>query len=113
MARQRSRHPQRRSPNGTIWSRLEKAGQDAGLTWKFGLFAAYLMVVFALGGGSRGDIYSLVFLRPVAVLVLGAGLLTIRGEHVRRNRWLFAIAVEHVRSPISPRLGRIPPKARC
>ena len=58
------------------------------------------MVVFALGGGSRGDIYSLVFLRPVAVLVLGAGLLTIRGEHVRRNRWLFAIAGACVALPV-------------
>jgi len=40
-----------------------------------------LLAVFALGGGSRDDIVSLIALRPLAVLCLGIGLVTLTREH--------------------------------
>ena len=51
---------------------------------RFWVLAVFLVFVFLTGGGSRPDIQSLVFLRPVAVLVCGYAAWTLRGEHVRR-----------------------------
>lgn len=51
-----------------------------------------LVMVFALGGGSRGDILSLVILRPLSIILLGIGLVTLTRDHVRSHRFLFVMA---------------------
>lgn len=45
-----------------------------------------------MGGGARGDIQSLVILRPMAALVCAFGLWGLRGDHIRENRFLFGFA---------------------
>lgn len=69
-------------------------GPAWGLRWPqpFTLLAAFLVVVFLTGGSSRADISSLMILRPIAVIVLALGLATLSRDHIRRNRWLFALA---------------------
>jgi len=51
------------------------------------------MLVFILGGGARGDIQSLIILRPAAVLISCLALFTLKREHIRRYRTLFIIAL--------------------
>lgn len=60
--------------------------------WPFWVLAAFLILTFLTGGGSRDDIQSLVILRPVAVLVCGLALFGLRRDHVRAYRFLFAMA---------------------
>lgn len=62
-----------------ILARFE--GNGAFLT-----LAALLMLVFFTGGGSRGDILSLVVLRPVAILCLALGLIWMPSEQWRLFR---------------------------
>ena len=45
-----------------------------------------LLATFVMGGGARGDIISLVVLRPLAILCLAIGLLGLRREHWRKYR---------------------------
>lgn len=45
------------------------------------VLALFLVVVFLSGGSSRADVPKLIVLRPIAVLVAGFGLATIRREH--------------------------------
>jgi O-antigen ligase len=52
----------------------------------------YLGLVFLMGGGARGDILSLVILRPVAIIVCGFALMTLGWKHIRQYRFLFALA---------------------
>jgi hypothetical protein len=59
---------------------------------QFWLLAAFLVCVFALGGSSRGDAGSLAVLRPLSALTLGVGCLSLEWAHVRRFRYLFALA---------------------
>lgn len=56
------------------------------------MLIGFLSLVFLTGGGSRGDIQSLVILRPVAVLVCGFGLWSLSAEHLRNYRFLFGFA---------------------
>lgn len=49
------------------------------------------VLLFALGGSSRADIWSLPFLRPLAVLSLFYGLWALRRDDVVRHRWLFIL----------------------
>jgi O-antigen ligase len=44
---------------------------------KFAVFAAFVILVALMGGGARSDITSLLVLRPLAVLAVAYGLLTI------------------------------------
>ena len=44
--------------------RIQLGGRATG----FALLAAFLAVVFLLGGSARDDVLSLVFLRPLSVL---------------------------------------------
>lgn len=48
--------------------------------------ALLLVCVFALGGGARDDIVSLIVLRPVAAIALGIGLFTLTREHWQAYR---------------------------
>lgn len=60
------------------------------------VLCAFLLIVFLTGGSSRADMPSLVLLRPVSLLVLGYGLLTLSRKHVRRYWPLVAIAAAAV-----------------
>ena len=67
-------------------------GLNAGrLNLPFWALTVFLAVTFLMGGGSRGDIQSLVILRPVAVVFCGLALLGLRREHVQAYRFLFAM----------------------
>lgn len=59
----------------------------------FVAMALLLVAAFLLGGGSRGDIASLIILRPVAVLLLAFGLWRLTWAQVRDNRFLFGMAL--------------------
>ncbi len=50
------------------------------------------MLAFFTGGGARGDIQSLIILRPVAVLACGFALWTLKWDQVQANKFLFGIA---------------------
>ena len=65
-------------------ARLE--GNGALLT-----LSALLVAAFLTGGGSRGDIVSLVLLRPFAVLCLALGLSWISRDHWNRYRLPLAL----------------------
>ncbi|WFL78726.1 O-antigen ligase family protein [Altererythrobacter arenosus] len=58
---------------------------------QFWILAVLLLLVFAMGGGSRADIQSLQFLRPLAILAAAFGVATIKPEHFRPYWSLFAI----------------------
>lgn len=57
------------------------------------LLVGYLILVFLLGGGARSDIQSLIALRPLAILVCGIGLLTLRLEDLGRYRFLSVVGL--------------------
>jgi MFS family permease len=55
------------------------------------LTAGYLFLVFLLGGGSRADVSSLIFLRPLSVIVCGFALWTLTIDQVRAHLFLFVM----------------------
>ncbi|MBB4839794.1 MULTISPECIES: O-antigen ligase family protein [Sphingomonas] len=59
---------------------------------KFWVIAAFLVLVFFIGGGSRDDVESLLILRPAAALMCCFALFSLRMEEVRANRFAFGIA---------------------
>lgn len=63
-----------------------KAGSIQFLT-----LCGFLILVFLIGGGARGDIESLALLRPVAVLVCAFALTTMRRHHLRTSWPAFAL----------------------
>lgn len=67
------------------------AGQQKRWTWREILMILFIVIVFAMGGASRDDTLSLLFLRPFAGLVLGIGLVGLRWDQVRRHGWLFLL----------------------
>ena len=54
------------------------------------ILVVFLVVVFLTGGGARGDIQSLLILRPLAIIVAGIGMLGLRWGHVRTHSFVFA-----------------------
>ena len=58
---------------------------------QFKLLAAFIVVLFLTGGSARDDVMSLLVLRPLAVLALGAGLLTLSGAQLSANRIVFCL----------------------
>lgn len=58
----------------------------AGDRTKFGLLAAFMLVVALTGGASRSDVLSLPILRPASVLFCLGGLLYLTGERARAAR---------------------------
>lgn len=64
----------------------------SSLSRTFWVLAAYLVLAFLLGGGSRWDVQSLVVLRPLAALTCGIALLTLTRDEVRDHRFLFIFA---------------------
>lgn len=55
-----------------------------------------MLVVFLTGGSARADMSALIILRPISVLVLGYGLLTLSREHLRAYRPLAIVAIAAV-----------------
>jgi O-antigen ligase len=53
----------------------------------------FLVVTFILGGGARADIMSLVFLRPLAAIFLGIGLLNLSRVDIERHKLLFGCLI--------------------
>ena len=63
-------------------SALKKSWQNGHLAgW---MLLSLLALTFLLGGGSRGDIDSLIVLRPIAFLFLGIGIFMLDRETIRR-----------------------------
>jgi O-antigen ligase len=58
----------------------------------FWALIAFLILTLLTGGGARGDIQSLIILRPAAVIFCGIGLWSLRLEHVKANKFLFGMA---------------------
>lgn len=58
----------------------------------FWVALAFVVMVFALGGGSRGDIPTLLILRPISVVFLGYGLWGMRRDHILPLRAIFLFA---------------------
>lgn len=63
------------------------------LTSPLVILLVFVALTFLMGGGSRSEIHSLILLRPLAVMVLGAGLLTLSWAHIRQFKLLFGLAV--------------------
>lgn len=70
------------------------------LAWSIGarkhvfyVLVAYVSVIFLCGGGARSDIQSLILVRPLAVLVCGFALLTLRLDDLRRYRFMSVMAI--------------------
>ncbi len=59
-----------------------------------------LVVAFSLGGSSRGDVPALLFLRPIAIFILGYGLWTLRPAHIAAHRFLFGFAFVALAIPL-------------
>jgi O-antigen ligase len=58
----------------------------------FWALVAFLALTFLTGGATRGDVQSLIFLRPVAVIFCGIGLWSLTRDHVAANRFLTGMA---------------------
>ena len=71
-------------------NRINGKWREAG--FQFWALVAFLVIVFFSGGSSRADVQSLVLLRPLAVLVCGAALLTLSWSNVRSQPTLFGMA---------------------
>lgn len=56
------------------------------------MLVALTVACFAMGGGARDDIVSLLLLRPLAMLALMASLLVLTAGNYVQNRWLMALA---------------------
>lgn len=81
----------------------------------FWILAAYLVLVFLIGSGSRGDLTSLVILRPVAVLVSAWAMMQLRAERITQWRGvlifsgaLFLLPMLHL-IPLPPSLWQALP----
>lgn len=58
---------------------------------QFWLLTLFLVLVFLTGGGARPDIQSLLFLRPISVIVFAFGLWTLSREQLRNHQFLFGL----------------------
>ncbi|MDE2341742.1 MAG: O-antigen ligase family protein [Alphaproteobacteria bacterium] len=78
-----------RTRKRAIVHRLELLrGQSA-----YWVFAALVLVVTLTGGGARADIESLILLRPVAALLLFAGLVDLQAAQFIRFRMIFGLYI--------------------
>ena len=66
-------------------------GATAATSPHFAVLVTLILSAFLFGGGSRGDIVSLVILRPLAALACGYALLTLDSATIRANRALFGL----------------------
>jgi hypothetical protein len=66
----------------------------------FRALCVLLVAAFLFGGGARGDIESLIILRPLAVLILGYGLCGLELSHIKANRFMAGMALAIVALPM-------------
>lgn len=85
----RSRRRSRSRSLSFLWPKFLPKGEWGRLHW----LISFLAVVLFTGGASRPDVASLTVLRPLAFLMLAAGLLTLRADQVRRHAFLFGFAL--------------------
>lgn len=78
-----------RKPAGTSWTSV-RLPQVSGAFWALSLL---LVACFALGGSARGEVASLMVLRPLAILLLGFGLWCLKFEQVKAHWFLFAMGL--------------------
>lgn len=52
------------------------------------LLIMFMIVAYLLGGSAREDVASLVWLRPIAILVCAAAILTVRREHLAQHLFI-------------------------
>ena len=78
-------------------TRAKSAGQSSGRFFSarsvWWAFAAFFVVLALTGGGSRGDIRSLIILRPLAALFAGYALAAVPFARLREFRSLFILAM--------------------
>lgn len=67
--------------------------QDSRSRTFYWLIVFLLAIALLTGGSSRGDVQSLVILRPVAVICCGIGLWSIRADDFRNFRFVLALAI--------------------
>lgn len=72
-------------------SKIRKTASEPST--QFYMFAIFIGIVFLTGGGSRDDIQSLVFLRPMALLFCGYALVMMEPAHWRGRKFPLFIAV--------------------
>ena len=66
--------------------------QKYSISWPFWGLCAFLVLVFASGGGARADIHSLMVLRPVAAMLCAFGVWRLSRGHIQQYRFLFIFA---------------------
>lgn len=66
----------------------------------FALLTVLVVASFLLGGSARADVTSLLVLRPLALVLLAAGFLTLRTAHWEQNRFLLVMAGAVVLLPL-------------
>lgn len=74
----------------------------------FWALAFFLVACIALGGSARGDVASLIVLRPLAVLMLGFGLWRLQARQIKAHRFLCGMAFAILAVPIM-QLVPLPP----
>ncbi len=74
--------------------------EDISKTPIFWVMVVFLAAIFCLGGSSRGDVGSLVILRPLAALVCGGALITLSKDHFVKNKMLLYFAIACAAIPI-------------
>ena len=87
-------------------NKLNNDWREAGL--QFWVLAAFLVLVFFVGGSARADVQSLALLRPFSIGICGFALWTIRREHLASYKWLF-VAAGAVFAYVSLYLVPLPP----
>lgn len=76
---------------------------------EFWLLGGLLILVFLTGGSSRADVQSLHILRPIAIVLAGYSLFTLRLEHLRAYRHLCLLLALIVALPLA-HLIPLPPE---
>jgi O-antigen ligase len=62
-------------------------------SWQFWLLAIFVILTFITGGSARGDVQSLIVLRPVAIVLCAISLWTIKLEQIKKYRLFFGFFV--------------------
>ena len=82
--------------------------QGQSNSWSFWVLCAFFTLLFAIGGGARGDVQSLILLRPFAALMCVFGMWNLGRDHIGRNKFLFSFAAALV-AFVSLQLIPLPP----
>ncbi|WP_370178116.1 O-antigen ligase family protein [Alteriqipengyuania sp.] len=72
-------------------TRTARLREDFRENWQLVTLCGLMIATFLMGGASRGDVMSLIILRPLAVVCLGLGLYGLTARHWRAYRLPLAI----------------------